>query len=145
LIFDDVEFRISEQSGRTEVLSPTVPLSCSLVRLGMTVGYPWRASAGRPAGFVATFLRGDKTIQTARLVALSNGEEFSTIVSLVSPSDFPSILGEGTTAVQEWDRVVFSYPSGDWLDVPASAVRVNRIGCFRRQEGVSLLAAAERP
>jgi hypothetical protein len=132
LVFSNVLFNSVEESGRAIELRPHQTAKCSLVRISLAVEYPFLALLGRPSGFQLTFFDGNNPIQQTRMVALENGREFSTFVSLLSPGEFGRLLGNGETAVSQWDRLRLEYPEADRLDVRPRRVKATALGCFSR-------------
>ena len=128
--FSPVSFASEQKTANLLLMHSNQFVSCSLVRLEMIVGYSWKSMLGRPTGATVTFLEGNRSVQSTRLVALEDGREFSTIISLMAPADLSKLFSNSLVPQTRWDTIRIEYSASDLLDVLPSETKVIGVGCF---------------
>jgi hypothetical protein len=76
-----------------------------------------------------TVLREGQSFLRTGIVAIEPNASFSTYISLIPDNQFYEVFARGTPPSAVWDKLRIAPEQSDWLGIPPTEIRVERIAC----------------
>ncbi|HYR90662.1 MAG TPA: hypothetical protein VE422_41745 [Terriglobia bacterium] len=103
---------------------------CSLLQINLQLHYSLARYLGRPMPVeLAVFREGQSVLETGIVSIVPNGS-FSTYISLIPDNQFYEVFADSAPPAVVWDRLRIAPAQSDWLGVPPTEIRVERISCL---------------